>query len=128
MKSIFFAIAILMIILNVGISSAQKRIQFAKGARSTTVQGSTGEYGMTYTIRARSGQKLIVSLTPRIGVGIKVESNGRFGQTVLLREQTGGRYEIGLEESGDYTIFIGSTNGPAKTFTLTVVIGKLTEI
>jgi hypothetical protein len=128
MKPILFGMAMLVVLFNVGTSSAQKRIQFAKGATSATVHGLTGEYGTTYVIRARSGQKLIISLAPTKGLGIKVETNGRFGQTVLLREGSGGHYEVGLEESGDYTIFIGSTNGKSTTFTLTVATGKLAEI
>jgi hypothetical protein len=105
-----------------------KRIQFAKGKTSTTVKGSTGAYGTTYVVRAKSGQKLVLNLTPSQKVGIKVETEGRFGQTVLLREERGGSYEVGLEESGDYTIFIGSTDGRPVSFTLTVSITNMTDI
>jgi hypothetical protein len=105
-----------------------KRIQFAKGKTSATVKGATGIYGTTYIVRAKSGQKLILTLTPTQKVGIKVETDGRFGQTVLLREEKGGSYEVGLEESGDYTIFIGSTEGKSVPFTLTVKITNMTDI
>jgi hypothetical protein len=105
-----------------------KRIQFAKGKTSTTVKGSTGADGTTYVVRAKSGQKLVLNLTPAQKVGIKVETDGRFGQTVLLREERGGSYEVGLEESGDYTIFIGSTDGKPVSFTLTVSITNMTDI
>jgi hypothetical protein len=105
-----------------------KRIQFAKGKTSTTVKGSTGAYGTTYVVRAKSGQKLVLNLTPAQKVGIKVETDGRFGQTVLLREERGGTYEVGLEESGDYTIFIGSTDGKPVSFALTVSITNMTDI
>jgi hypothetical protein len=76
-----------------------KRIEFAKGKSSATVQGTTGQNGAAYLVRARSGQKLVLTLTPRSGVGIKVETIGRFGDMVLLREERGGTYEVGLEES-----------------------------
>jgi hypothetical protein len=46
----------------------------------------------------------------------------------LLREERGGTYEIGLEESGDYTIFLGSTSGASVPFTLTVKIARLADI
>jgi hypothetical protein len=105
-----------------------KRIQFAKGKTSATVKGTTGAYGVTYVVRAKSGQKLVLSLTPAQKVGIKVETEGRFGQTVLLREERGGSYEVGLEESGDYTIFIGSPNNQPVSFTLTVKITNMTDI
>lgn len=105
-----------------------KRIQFAKGKTSATVKGTTGAYGTTYVVRAKSGQKLVLNLTPASKVGIKVETEGRFGHTVLLREERGGSYEVGLEESGDYTIFIGSTEGKSVPFTLTVKITNMTDI
>ena len=105
-----------------------KQIQFAKGKSSATVKGNTGNYGVTYVVRAKSGQKLILNLLPISKVGIKVETNGSYGEMVLLREEKGGTYEVGLEESGDYTIFIGSTNNQPVSFTLTVKIAKLADI
>ena len=42
-----------------------RRIQFAKGKSSATVKGSTGKYGTTYVIRAKSGQKLVLMLSPK---------------------------------------------------------------
>ena len=105
-----------------------KRIQFAKGKTSAVVKASTGLYGITYVVRARSGQKLVLDLTPATKVGIKVETDGRYGQMVLLREERGGKYEIGLEETGDYTIFIGSTGGKSVLFNLTVEIKRLADI
>jgi hypothetical protein len=47
---------------------------------------------------------------------------------VLLRAERGGIYEVGLEESGDYTIFIGSTGNQPVSFTLTVKITNMTDI
>jgi len=109
-------------------AQAPKRIEFAKGKSSATVRGTTGQYGTTYVVRARSGQMLVLTLTPASGVGIKVETTGRFGHMVLLREERGGTYEVGLEESGDYTIFVGSTNGKSRPFTLNVRIRRMTDI
>ena len=105
-----------------------KRIQFAKGKSSATVSGATGAYGTSFLVRARSGQKIVLKLTPANGVGIKVETDGQDGQQVLLREEHGGTFVVGLEESGDYTIFIGSTNGRSANFSLTVSITKMTDI
>jgi hypothetical protein len=67
-------------------------------------------------------------LTPRSGLGIKVETEGIYGHAVLLREEHGGTFEVGLEESGDYTIFLGSINGKPAPYTLTVKIVKMTDI
>lgn len=108
--------------------SAQTRIQFEKGRSSATVKASTGTSGVYYTVRARSGQKIVLTLTPVSNLGIKVETDGPDGQEVLLREERGGTYEVGLEESGDYTIFIGSINHRSVQFTLTVKITKLADI
>ena len=109
-------------------AQAPKRIEFGKGKSSATVRGTTGQNGATYVIRARSGQKLVLTLSPESGVGIKVETTGRFGHMVLLREERGGTYEIGLEESGEYTIFLGTTGGKSAAFTLGVRITRMTDI
>ena len=105
-----------------------KRIQFAKGQSSAIVKGTTGGYGANLVVRAKSGQKLILNLAPTSGVGIKVESESTNGHVVLLREEKGGTYEIGLEESGDYSILIGATSEKPVSFTLTVKITKMTDI
>jgi len=109
-------------------AQSPKRIEFGKGKSSATVRGTTGQNGATYSVRARSGQMLILTLRPRSGVGIKVETTGRFGHMVLLREERGGTYEVGLEESGEYTIFVGATGGKSAAFTLSVRIGRMTDI
>jgi len=111
-------------------TSAQnlKRIEFAKGKTSATVRGNTGTYGVAYVVRARSGQKLVLTLSPASKVGIKVETNGADGEEILLREERGGTFVVGLEESGDYTIFVGSTNGRPVPFSLAVKIERMTDI
>lgn len=130
MKHLFITLAVAVMLFAVQTASAQetKRIQFAKGKNSAVVQGTTGNNGMYYVVRAKSGQKLVLTLTPRSGVGIKVESDGTYGHQVLLREERGGSYEVGLEENGDYSIFLGSINGKSAPFTLTVKITKLADI
>lgn len=109
------------------IASAQteKRIQFAKGKSSATVKGTTGENGVYYNLGAKSGQKVTVTLTPKTGIGIKIEKGA--GE-VLFEEQRGGTYTIYLEESGDFSIFLGSTNGKSRDYTLTVAITKMKDI
>lgn len=109
-------------------AQAPKRIEFGKGKSSATVRGTTGQNGVIYSVRARSGQMLVLTLSPQSGVGIKVETTGRFGHTVLLREERGGTYEIGLEESGEYTILVGTTSGKSAAFTLSVRIVRMTDI
>ena len=106
----------------------QKRIEFVKGKSSAVVSGTTGRYGVNYVVRARSGQKLVLDLSPALSVGIRVEFDGTYGSMVLLREQKGGHYEIGLEESGDYTILIGSINDKPSRFRLAVKIKKQADI
>ena len=126
-------IAMLAVVLVIGLwieASAQQptRIRFAKGANSTVIKATTGPHGSTYVLRARSGQKLVLKLTPESTLGIKVETAGRFGQMVLLREESGGTYELGLEEAGDYTIFIGPLGRDPVSFRLNVKITKLADI
>jgi len=129
MKNLIIVLACVLVFA-VSEASAQEptRIQFAKGKNAATVQGTTGKYGTSYVVRARSGQKIVVTLTPQTGVGIKVDTNGSYGEQVLPREEKGSTYEVGLEETGDYTIFLGSTNGRSAAFTLTVKIVKMTDI
>lgn len=120
-----------MILAVLGITAfgqTEKRIQFAKGKSSAVVNGSTGQNGTYYVIRAKQGQMLTLDVSPAARVGVKVETNGRFGHSVLLREERGGRFEVGLEEAGDYTIFIGSLNGKPVSFSMTVSIRKLADI
>lgn len=105
-----------------------KQIQFEKGKSSATVKGNTGSSGTYYAIRAKGGQVLILDLSPTAKVGIKVEIDGTDGYVNLLREQKGGHYEIGLEESGEYTILVGSTTGKPVPFTLTVKVRKMRDI
>jgi hypothetical protein len=124
-------ILVLMVVFLCGISAnsqTPKRIEFARGKSSAVVKGLTGTYGTTYVLRARSGQKLVIDLSPVSSIGVKVETVGTYGEMVLLREESGGRYEVGLEESGDVTIFVGSTNGKSVPFTLVVRITKMTDI
>ena len=106
----------------------QKRIEFVKGKSSAVVSGTTGRFGVYYLVNAKSGQKLVLDLSPASTVGIKVEFDGTYGGMVLLREEKGGHYEIGLEESGDYTILIGSINNKPARFRLAVKIKKLADI
>jgi hypothetical protein len=132
MKKIIILSALLLIAFAFGAeANAQtaKQIQFAKGKNYATFKGTTGNNGVLYTVRAKSGQLISVTLTPTSKVGIKIEKDSRYGgESVLLREEKGGTYEVGLEETGDYAIFVGSTNGKSIPFTLIVKIGKLADI
>ena len=131
-KRLFLAsvsfVAALMFLPAGGNGQTPQRIQFAKGKSSATVRGTTGQNGTSFLVRARSGQNLILTLGPSANIGVKVEKDGRYGHSVLLREERGGTYEIGLEESGDYTIFIGSKDGRSRAFTLSVQVTHMTDI
>jgi len=123
-----FILAAMAVIGAAANAQAQKRIEFVKGKSSAVVSGTTGRFGVYYLVNARSGQKLVLDLSPASTVGIKVEFDGTYGGMVLLRERKGGHYEIGLEESGDYTILIGSINDKPSRFRLAVKIKKQADI
>lgn len=127
-KSLILMIAVAAIAASPLNAQAERRIQFPKGKSSTVVRGSTGGTGITYVLRARSGQKIVIDLSPAAGLGIKVETTGRYGHMVMLREESGGHYEVGLEESGDYTIFVGSTSGRPVSFVMKVGVTKLADV
>lgn len=126
---------LLKVLISVGILSAipavaqsEKRIQFPKGKNSAIVRGVTGLHGVTYVVRARAGQKIVIDLSPEAGIGVKVETNGRYGHMVLLREDQGGHHEVGLEETGDYTIFIGSARNKSIPYVLRIGIVRLADV
>ncbi|MEP6848532.1 MAG: hypothetical protein ABI999_06730 [Acidobacteriota bacterium] len=123
---LIFGFVILLSIVNSASAQDSQRIQFERGKSSATVKGTTGENGVYYTVRAKSGQKIIVTVTPAAGVGVKISTDN--GTNVLLREEKGGTYEIGLDQNGDYDIFLGSTNGKSRAFTMTVKITKMTDV
>lgn len=129
MKSLVIsALMILAAFAGTKMGQTEKRITFAKGKSSAVVKGNTGQHGSYYVVRAKQGQMLTLDVSPAARVGVMVETNGRYGHSVLLHEEHGGRFEIGLEEAGDYTIFIGSLNGKPVTFNMTVSIRKLADI
>ena len=127
-KSLILMIAVAAIAASPLNAQAERRIQFPKGKSSTVVRGSTGGSGITYVLRARSGQKIVIDLSPAAGLGIKVETTGRYGHMVMLREESGGHYEVGLEESGDYTIFVGSTSRRPVSFVMKVGVTMLADV
>src|SRR4029450_7902336 len=87
-KSMMIAVAGLVIgIAQPARADVPSRIQFARGKSSALVKGSTGDYGVTYVIRANGGQVLMLDLSPRAGVGIKVSVEGSGGLAVLLKEE-----------------------------------------
>lgn len=113
----------------VSAETKEQRIQFAKGKTSTVVKGVTGESGVYYTVRAKSGQKLVFELTPSANIGIKIEADRSYGHTVLLDEKKGGYYdEVGIDETGDCTIFVGSLDHKSTPFKLSIKIEKLADI
>ncbi len=131
MKRAFISFIFLATVISVTAygTSAQTRIRFVKGKSTATVSGTTGELGTSYVVRAKSGQKITLTLTPARGVGIKVTTpDGRYNESVLLDQKRGGKYVIGLDETADYTIFLGSTGRNPAAFTLTVAITKMTDI
>jgi hypothetical protein len=127
-RLIFIALIVTTLSASAAFGQDEKRIEFAKGKSSATVKGNSGQNGVYYVVRAKQGQMLVLDVAPASKVGVKVESNGRDGHQILLREERGGHFEVGLEEAGDYTIFVGSLNGKPAPFTLTVKIRRLTDI
>lgn len=127
LKKSAIILALAFILGGIQAASAQttKTIKFAKGKNSATVKGMTGTTGVYYNLRANGGQKVMITLAPKTGVGVKVEKGA---DEVLLREEKGGTYEVYLEEGGEISIFLGSTNGKSKAYTLTVKITNMTDV
>ena len=98
---------------------AYRRVQFKRGASSTTVQGKVSiSMPDTYLIGARAGQVMTVQLTgARSSVRFMVMSSKT---TNLLADNT--RSWTGtLPETGDYTILVDSDD-KASTYSMTITI------
>lgn len=126
MTKLLITLAIGIIFFAVQNSSAQTatRIQFAKGTNLAVLKGKTRSQGVTYIVRAKKGQKMILNLVPTSNVGISVQTTLKSEEegNVLLEGQTGGDYELDLQDSCDYKIIIGSDSDKPIPFTLTVEI------
>ena len=65
-KKLLILWAVVFVLFGIQKASAQtpKRIQFAKGKNSVMVKGVTGTSGVYFVVGAKSGQKLVLTLTP----------------------------------------------------------------
>ena len=97
---------------------AYRRVQFKRGASSTTVQGKVSiSMPDTYLIGARAGQVMTVQLTSaRRSVRFMVMSSKT---TTMLADNT--RSWTGtLPEDGDYTILVDSDDKATYSMTITI--------
>ena len=91
-------------------AQTEKSVQLARGKSFTVVQDTTGEHDANSVVRATSGRKLVLDLMLAAKASIRAEFDGTYREMVLLRDEKGSDLEIGLEESGDYRIFVGPIN------------------
>lgn len=127
MKKIIFALIIssFLLMAQAVMSQTPKRIQLtAVGnpatSKTATIKGKTGRNGVYYVVSLTQSQIFTVKLSPIAKLGIKVEIDGADGPQVIIRREKGGTYTHELSETGDYTIFIGSTDHKSRAFTLKV--------
>jgi len=100
-RSLMLMMAVGMLVAAPLNAQGERWIQFPKGKSSTVVKGSTGTSGVAYVLRARSGQKIVLDLTPANGVGVKVETHRRYGQMVLPPHRSGRQSEVRLAATRD---------------------------
>ena len=99
-------------------SPRPRRIQFARGANSATIENAVVRGTRdTYLLNARAGQKMTLSIS-------SVEKNAVFdiiapNQRAISREATSGSFI--LPKTGDYRVIVGGTRGNA-TYKLQVSI------
>lgn len=107
-------------------ASAQSatRIQFAKNTNFAVLKGKTRLNGVKYVVRAKAGQKLLLTLTPISGVHLSVQTTRKTEEegNELLYEENGGSYELDVPDSADYIIGVGTESEVPIPFTLTVKI------
>lgn len=107
----------------------ERQINFAKGATSAKVRGqlASGENEVTYTLKVREGQRMVVKLAPG-AAGAEFANVG----TVIFPsgKQDGGKggtiFDGKLDEAGEYKIRVGrnlmATQGGKAGFVLQVSI------
>ena len=124
-KQITSILLITFILASVNIIQAQtdKRIQFAKGKNSATVKGvfTKPNSGESYLLGVKARQKLTVNFEPDSGAAmpvVQVSTPGKNGKTVL--DESFGEFEIDLETSGEYTIFVGCAKRCRYSLTVTI--------
>lgn len=99
-------------------SPRPRRIQFARGANSATIENAVVRGTRdTYLLNAKAGQKMTVSIT-------SLENNAVFdiiapNQRAIKQESTSGSFT--LPRTGDYRVIVGGTRGNA-TYKLKVSI------
>src|SRR5688500_17638892 len=100
-KFILIALMVTALSASAAFGQDEKRVELSKGESSASGKWNSGLNGVYSIVRAKQGQMLVLDVAPHSKVAVKVESNGRHGHQILLREERGRHFEVGLEEAGD---------------------------
>ena len=105
-------------------SSEPKRIQFARGATATTVNGELARRGIDrYVLTAMAGQLMQVAVNSS-GEAVVLAMQGEDGMILLNRGNGEADWSGVLPKSQDYIVSVIST-GSAADYSLTVTIPPL---
>jgi hypothetical protein len=96
------------------VGAAVRDLQFAPGANSATANGSiTGRSDNRYRVRAKEGQKIKVTLTPRRPTTYFNVNPPGSDQSIFVGSNEGNLYEGRLPASGVYEIVVYQMGGAA---------------
>lgn len=128
MRKIF---AIFMLLAAAGLAQAEgiksQPVQFAKGTSSATIKGSLkGDQTIDYTLRAKAGQTMSVTLATKHGANyFNVLPPGSTGEALFVGSSGGNEWTGALPADGEYKVRVylmrsAARRGETANYTLTV--------
>jgi hypothetical protein len=128
MRKIF---AILMLLAAAGLAQAggikSQPVQFSKGTSSATIKGSLkGDQTIDYTLRAKAGQTMSVTLATKHGANyFNVLPPGSKGEAIFVGSSGGNEWTGALPADGEYKVRVylmrsAARRGETANYTLTV--------
>lgn len=111
----------------------KEAIQFAKGSSAASVSGRiSGEETVDYTLRARAGQTLHVTLKADSAMAyFNVLPPGSSGEAIFIGSTLGDTFEGTLDQDGEYTVRVyqmraGARRGESAQYTISTRIDGAT--
>jgi hypothetical protein len=116
-----YALQVNMGSLGTSASPQTKRLQFASGSISTTVQGNLAANGIdVYTLRALAGQTMSVNITSSTLVLLAV--SGADGNVLKSSGAGSSNWSGSLPTTQDYILTLSAASGAPTTYTLQITV------
>jgi hypothetical protein len=116
-----YTLVVDMALLGTSVSPQPKRLQFATGSVSTTVQGTLAANGIdVYVLRALAGQTMIVNVTPSREVLLAV--SGADGNVLKSSGAGTSNWSGQLPTTQDYILTLSTPSGAPTSYTLQITV------